>query len=111
MAPHAVQNDGLLDFVYIVNQTPSRTKLLEIMTSLRNGTHVEHFPFLVYKKIQAFYIEPLEKSSSSSTTSSMVVDGEVIPFGPVQGEQFQGVFTIKSQSQNTKINSTPSTHS
>eukprot|EP00298_Acanthocystis_sp_HF-20_P016856 c21608_g2_i1.p1 GENE.c21608_g2_i1~~c21608_g2_i1.p1 ORF type:complete len:294 (-),score=90.01 c21608_g2_i1:79-960(-) len=91
MAPSAVLNDGYLDFVYIVNDTPSRAKLLDLMSQLREGTHISNFPFVKCEKIRAYYIEPLEKDSE------MVVDGEIAPFGVVQGEQFQAVATVKCQ--------------
>eukprot|EP00298_Acanthocystis_sp_HF-20_P010337 c18803_g1_i1.p1 GENE.c18803_g1_i1~~c18803_g1_i1.p1 ORF type:complete len:372 (+),score=135.82 c18803_g1_i1:334-1449(+) len=95
MAPSVRLDDGQLEFVYIVNETPSKTKLLEVMSKLKDGTHLSSTSstssFLKSVKIRAFYIEPLTKSST------MVVDGEPIPFGPVQAEQFRSVVTVKSQ--------------
>lgn len=75
--PYAHFSDGTIDICTGAASEFSRIRYARSFLSVDTGGHVNH-PWMTYKKVRAFTIEPLDKSGF------LAVDGERIPFGPIQ---------------------------
>ncbi|CAK8696349.1 unnamed protein product [Clavelina lepadiformis] len=79
MMPHA-KCGGDTIYLYCLKSTVSRARLLQVLLSIKDGNHlelVEQDTLVIPCK--AFRLEPLSKH-----TGYMAVDGELVPYGPVQ---------------------------
>jgi sphingosine kinase len=85
--PAAMINDGMMDLVTI-NGDISPMKSGEIMLSVESGRFFDH-PLVKYSKISAFRFIP--KNQKDGYIS---IDGERIPFGPIQAEIHHGLATV-----------------
>ncbi|CAM4925194.1 unnamed protein product [Rotaria socialis] len=72
-------SDGYLSLQYIRADRSSRIHLAQTFTKLSDGKHVD-FDFVELLPVRAFRIVPAD------TSGNMMVDGEKVPYGPVQGE-------------------------
>ncbi|KAL4786045.1 ATP-NAD kinase-like domain-containing protein [Aspergillus varians] len=88
--PASVPNDGLMDIVTVDGLT-SRSKILQMMTELPQGTFFD-MPEVDIRKAVAFRLSPREKEGYIS------VDGEKVPFEAFQVEIHKGLGTVLSKS-------------
>lgn len=77
-APHANLNDGLIHLMAI-RKGVTRSQLITFLLSLKTGAF-EKLSFVELHTIRAFRLEPI------SSGSHIVVDGELVEYGPIQGE-------------------------
>ena len=77
VTPHACFSDGCIDLCTGAARDFTRVRYARSFLSFDTGAHITH-PWLSYEKVRAFTIEPLED------TGLLAVDGERVPFGPVQ---------------------------
>ena len=54
----------------------------------KTGDQVHHLdnPLVEYVKIKAFRLEPLQLVNEQTNTGVLMVDGEQVPYGNIQGE-------------------------
>jgi len=77
-APAATMTDKLIHLL-IIRSPVTRLQMLNIMTQLETGSHTNN-PQVELVAVKAFRLEPLE------LRGNMVVDGEKVAYGPVQGK-------------------------
>lgn len=82
-------NDGVIWLCVIKGGIP-RTQLLQFLLGLSSGTHIPETDHRFIKMIPctAFRIEP------EGTQGHIVVDGERVEYGPIQGEVFDGLVNV-----------------
>ena len=78
LAPDSLPDDGVL-WLLIVRSSVTRSSILRFMLSAESGNHV-NIPGIDIFPVTAVKIQP----DPTSLPSSMTVDGEQIPAGPVQ---------------------------
>jgi sphingosine kinase len=76
-------NDGSMHVMYI-KEGASRIDILKILTEAEDGSHLKN-DLVEFVKVKAFRLEPLA-DATTETTGTFMVDGELIPYGPVQAE-------------------------
>jgi sphingosine kinase len=92
-APEATFNDGYMHVLYV----RKGTNRMDIVKFLLDTSTDEYYklPFIEHVKIKAFRLEPLDSLEMATTTTRtiqnedagvMMVDGERVKFGPIQGE-------------------------
>ena len=81
-APHATFNDGDLHIIYIKEGT-SKLNLTKFLLSTSTDEYLD-FPFVEHIRVKAFRLEPL--GSSNNPGGILMVDGEQVPYGAMQGE-------------------------
>uniref|UniRef100_H3B884 sphingosine kinase n=1 Tax=Latimeria chalumnae TaxID=7897 RepID=H3B884_LATCH len=87
-APMAKPNDGIIHLFYI-KAGISRAALLRLFLAMEKGTHLEHScPHLVHVPVKAFRLEPY------TPKGIMTVDGELVEYGPIQGQVHSGLSRI-----------------
>lgn len=93
--PNSTLNDGQMHIIFI-KEGITRAQLLTLMQKTEHGEHMSS-DLVEYVKIKAFRLEPLtfENGGDATKASSrhnyqnsgvLMIDGERIPYGPVQGE-------------------------
>lgn len=80
----ALANDGLMDLITIDGDVPP-LKSLGLQLAVESG-HFFDSPLVSYRKVSAFRVIPREQE-----TGYISIDGEAIPFGPIQAEVHQGL--------------------
>lgn len=82
-------NDGVIWLCVIKGGIP-RTQLLSFLLGLSSGTHIPEVDHEYIKMIPctAFRIEP------EGDTGHVVVDGERVEYGPIQGEVYDGLVNV-----------------
>ncbi|XP_010872794.1 sphingosine kinase 1 [Esox lucius] len=89
-APGAAADDGFIHLFY-VRAGISRPALLRLFLAMEKGAHLAiGCPHLVYEKVRAFRLEP------RSSEGAITVDGEVVEYGPVQGQVHGGIARLIS---------------
>lgn len=83
--------DGYMHIIFI-REGITRAQLLALMQKTDRGEHMSS-EFVEYVRIKAFRLEPLTFDTASQHGHSnyqsdgiMMIDGERVPYGPVQGE-------------------------
>jgi sphingosine kinase len=84
VCPHAKFDDGQMNLAF-VREGISKYELFKFLVQCSEGTilensHVEWLP------VKAFRLEPL--NSKELSYGSLMIDGESVPYGPIQGEVF-----------------------
>jgi sphingosine kinase len=87
--PDCELNNGELLLIYI-KEGCSKVNLLKILTSTENGEYLQN-PYVEYVRIKAFRLEPLD------TNGNIMVDGEKVPYGPIQGEVLPSIANCVSK--------------
>lgn len=87
--PDSKLNDGQMHLAFI-REGISRPQLLSLMNSTENGDHISS-DLVEYIRIKAFRLEPIAFDSAKvprnyQNEGIMMIDGERVPYGPVQGE-------------------------
>ncbi|KAK7939679.1 hypothetical protein WMY93_003005 [Mugilogobius chulae] len=79
-APGAVADDGVIHLFYVTAGI-SRPTLLRLFLAMEKGGHLDYgCPYLVYEKVKAFRLEPLNPQGM------ITVDGEPVEYGPLQAQ-------------------------
>lgn len=101
-APDARFNDGNMHMMFM-RAGASKAQLLKVLTQPGDKHHLDN-PLIESVKIKAFRLEPmgLVKGSGSSEpeyvdSGVLMVDGEQVPYGSIQGEIAPGLGRIFSQ--------------
>ncbi|CAH1164836.1 unnamed protein product [Phyllotreta striolata] len=90
-APDATLNDGRI-WLLVVRAGASRAQLLQFLLGLSSGAHAttKTFEGLVQlMPVRAFRIEP-----DAGEDGCMTVDGELVDYGPIQGEVFPSLCRV-----------------
>lgn len=83
-------NDGLMDLVTIDGDLPP-LKSLQLLLSVEDGRFFDN-PLVQYRKITGFRIVPRDQADGYIS-----IDGERVPFAPLQAEVHQGLGTVLSK--------------
>jgi hypothetical protein len=86
VAPYAHLSDGCMDVCY-ASSSITRWQFLKLFTQLAEAAHV-HNPKLEYLKVRSLTLEPLDNGGF------LGVDGERIPFAPLQIHVIQNLVTV-----------------
>ncbi|XP_007254565.2 sphingosine kinase 2 isoform X1 [Astyanax mexicanus] len=79
-APHARFDDGLIHLTF-VRAGISRATLLRLFLAMERGAHLSmSSPYVSHVSARAFRLQPL------SSRGTLTVDGEVVPYGPLQAQ-------------------------
>ncbi|GAA6108567.1 sphingosine kinase 2 [Tachysurus ichikawai] len=79
-APHAKFDDGLIHLTF-VRAGISRATLLRLFLAMERGTHLSlTSPYVSHVSARAFRLQPL------SPRGTLTVDGELVPYGPLQAQ-------------------------
>ncbi|XP_060906367.1 sphingosine kinase 2 [Labrus mixtus] len=79
-APQARFDDGLIHLTF-VRAGISRATLLRLFFAMERGTHHSvNSPYVSHVSCRAFRLQPL------STRGTLTVDGELVPYGPLQAQ-------------------------
>ncbi|XP_013889832.1 sphingosine kinase 2 [Austrofundulus limnaeus] len=79
-APQAMFDDGLIHLTF-VRAGISRATLLRLFFAMERGTHHSvSSPYVSHVTCKAFRLQPL------STKGTLTVDGELVPYGPLQAQ-------------------------
>ncbi|KAL1862170.1 sphinganine kinase lcb4 [Paecilomyces lecythidis] len=90
--PAALPNDGLLDLVTIDGTIP-RLKSLSMLLAVEDGS-IFDIPEARFRKVSAYRLVPKQ------TEGYISIDGESVPFAPIQVEVHKGLGTVLSVSGN-----------
>ncbi|CAF4158095.1 unnamed protein product [Rotaria sp. Silwood2] len=77
--PQSTLADGYLTLQFMRIGGSTRLNLAKAFTKLSDGKHL-NYDFIEWMPIRAFRIVP------SGTNGNMMIDGEKVPYGPIQGE-------------------------
>lgn len=77
--PQSTLTDGYLTLQYMLARDGSRANLAKAFTGLADGKHFD-YDFVHWLPIRAFRLVP------NNTDGNLMVDGEKVPYGPIQGE-------------------------
>ncbi|KAJ9240545.1 hypothetical protein DTO169E5_3877 [Paecilomyces variotii] len=88
--PAALPNDGLLDLVTIDGTIP-RLKSLSMLLAVEDGS-IFDIPEAHFRKVSAYRLVPKQ------TEGYISIDGERVPFAPIQVEVHKGLGTVLSVS-------------
>ncbi|KAL1841173.1 hypothetical protein VTJ49DRAFT_7342 [Mycothermus thermophilus] len=80
----ALANDGLMDLI-TTDGDISPLKAIELQLGVESGTFFEN-PLVSYRKVSAYRVIPRNQESGYIS-----IDGESIPFGPIQAEVHKGL--------------------
>ncbi|KAL2267849.1 hypothetical protein VTJ83DRAFT_5126 [Remersonia thermophila] len=80
----ALANDGLMDLITTEGDI-SPLKAIELQLGVESGTFFEN-PLVSYRKVSAYRVIPRNQESGYIS-----IDGESIPFGPIQAEIHKGL--------------------
>ncbi|XP_028677963.2 sphingosine kinase 2 [Erpetoichthys calabaricus] len=84
-APQAHFNDGTIHLSF-VRAGISRGAMLRLFLAMERGTHLEmDSPYVTHIQTRAFRLEPL------SQKGTLTVDGELVPYGPLQAQVHPGM--------------------
>lgn len=94
VTPHADFNDGNMHLIFI-KEGIKKTQLLKFLTHPGDKDHLDN-PLVEYVKIKAFRLEPigLLKGRDYVNNGVLMVDGEQVPYGNIQGEIMPGFANI-----------------
>lgn len=92
-APQARFDDGLIHLTF-VRAGISRATLLRLFFAMERGTHHSvSSPYVSHVTCKAFRLQPL------STRGTLTVDGELVPYGPLQAQVRTAIGSILYDSQ------------
>lgn len=92
-APQARFDDGLIHLTF-VRAGISRATLLRLFFAMERGTHHSvSSPYVSHVTCKAFRLQPL------STRGTLTVDGELVPYGPLQAQVRTAIHSILYDSQ------------
>lgn len=87
-APQARFDDGLIHLTF-VRAGISRATLLRLFFAMERGTHHSvSSPYVSHVTCKAFRLQPL------STRGTLTVDGELVPYGPLQAQVRRAIVSI-----------------
>lgn len=91
--------DGHMHLIFI-KEGITRPQLLALFQKTENGTHLAS-PLVEYVRLKAFRLEPkpfdvnTERAHSNYHSEGiMMIDGERVPYGPVQGELVPSIASV-----------------
>ncbi len=88
-SPHATFNDGHMHLMF-VKAGATKIQLLKILTQPGDKHHLDN-PLIEFVKIKAFRLEPIGILGEEGNNGVLMVDGEQVPYGKIQGEIFPGL--------------------
>jgi len=86
-APMAHLSDGYMDLLYLTDTT--KYKLTSVFLSIENGSHVND-AVVEYVKVKAIRLTP----RNQERTSQIGIDGERIPYLPVEIRCYRGILNF-----------------
>ncbi|XP_054478160.1 sphingosine kinase 2 [Anoplopoma fimbria] len=96
-APEARFDDGLIHLTF-VRAGISRATLLRLFFAMERGTHHSvSSPYVSHITCKAFRLQPL------STRGTLTVDGELVPYGPLQAQVHQSLARLIVGDSGVKI--------
>ena len=99
--PEAKFNDGNMHMIFM-KEGATKTQLLKVLTQPGDKHHLDN-PLIEFVKIKAFRLEPIGLVKKSSIaidnvdSGVLMVDGEQVPYGSIQGEILPGLGRIFTQ--------------
>ena len=84
ISPTAKFDDETLLLVFI-RQGATRKQLLDLFNNAGDGNFLEN-PFLEFVRVKAFRLEPEQGENFDSEKAALMVDGERVAYGKIQGE-------------------------
>lgn len=87
-------NDGHIHLT-LIKQGISKTGMLKVLTSAETASHLDD-EHVEYIKVKAFRLEPLPGDDQGGAESEgvLMVDGERLPYGPLQAEIMPGLANV-----------------
>ncbi len=97
-APQARFDDGLIHLTF-VRAGISRATLLRLFLAMERGAHLSlSSPYVSHVSARAFRLQPL------SPRGTLTVDGELVPYGPLQAQvRLVNLYWLKKSFNNTVI--------
>lgn len=80
----AKSDDACMHMIFIKSGI-SKYEIIKLFSDTESGNHMDS-PYVEYVKIKAFRLEPLPLEAGSPVTGNLMIDGEKIPYGNIQGE-------------------------
>lgn len=71
----------------------TKAQLLKVLTQPGDKHHLDN-PLIEFVRIKAFRLEPLGQVGCQGNKGVMMVDGEQVPYGKIQGEICPGMGNI-----------------
>ncbi|CAF0732393.1 unnamed protein product [Adineta ricciae] len=87
-------SDGYLTLQFIRSDGPTRKNLAKTFTKISDGSHFD-YNFVEWMRIRAFRLVP------NDTNGNLMVDGEKVAYGPIQGEILPGIGRCMGKLPNT----------
>ncbi len=84
VSPDSKFDDETLLLVF-VKQGATRKQLLDLFNNAGDGKFLEN-SFLEFVKVKAFRLEPIHEPEFDASNAALMVDGERVPYGKIQGE-------------------------
>lgn len=84
VSPDAKCDDDTLILAF-VKKGATKKELLDLFNYAGNGKFLEN-SFIEYVKVKAFRLEPIHNPSFNYEHAALMVDGERVPYGRIQGE-------------------------
>jgi hypothetical protein len=88
-SPHATFNDGNMHLLFL-KAGATKTQLLKLLTQPGDKHHLDN-PLMEFVKIKAFRLEPVGIVGDEGNNGVLMVDGEQVPYGKIQGEICPGL--------------------
>ena len=77
-----------------VKEGASKIDVLKILMQAEDASHLKN-DLVEYVKVKAFRLEPItSEDGRTETTGTIMVDGENVPYGPIQGEITPGLANV-----------------
>jgi sphingosine kinase len=92
--PDGSFSDGVMHLT-LIKEGISKAQLAKLFTETETGGHLKS-EFVEYIRIKAFRLEPLDEpvNGGRREEKAMMVDGERVPYGPIQGEIIPGLANV-----------------
>ncbi|KAL7270707.1 sphinganine kinase lcb4 [Rhizina undulata] len=88
--PASLPNDGMFDLVCI-DGTLNRVQAVKTLLAVETGSHF-NMPHVTYRKVLGYRIIPHKREGV--TEEYISIDGERVPFEPMQAEVHEGLATV-----------------
>jgi sphingosine kinase len=84
VTPDSKNDDGIMYLVFIRDDV-SRFEILKGFTDGSSGNFLKN-PCIEFVRCKAFRLEPMKCLQTNKVEGTLMVDGELIEYGPIQGE-------------------------
>lgn len=104
--PEAKLNDGII-YLVLVRNGISRMQLAKFLLNMSTATHFKTLPMNAHHTqiipVCAFRIEP-EENNGGTTDGILTVDGERVPYGPIQAGIIPGFMKVMIPARTSRSN-------